>query len=249
MSSSWQRVRLLRASPPAGVSSDRREVFVSSLEQVEQLMRAAEGVGPAARPLPLFYALSQAGRAIAAARLQEPWRLAGHGLSVPGRDADASLLHRIVKPANRPASIGRQDSFSGVAEAVGSDALTRASEFGALWAAIPDLLPPTPQVPSPEPAWRRPLPAFIPDYGGDHLTEGFKDLMSFQLVLAGLPDRLDADQLLAELQEYPTAAGASAMMPTGFSSVVRHYGPTGEPLPTFVWPEIGRMCVAMRFSP
>jgi hypothetical protein len=64
----WQSLRVLRAQPPGGVNSDeRRAVFTAALEQSEQLMRAARDVGYAARPLPLFYSLSQAGRAIAAA--------------------------------------------------------------------------------------------------------------------------------------------------------------------------------------
>lgn len=209
-------------------------------------MRAAADVGAAARPLPLFYALSQAGRAIAAARVRAPWRLAGHGLRMPGDDADRTLLKRVVKPAKRPTS-GRCHSFSAVAEAIGSDALSRPAQLGALWAAIPDLLPPTPQVPLAEPGWRRPLRALLPDFGDDHLAESVADMMPFQLLLSGLPDGLDPEQLLAELQEYPTAAGAAVMTPRGNqpdplsgSSVLHHYGPTGERLPTFVWPDVGR---------
>ena len=77
--SAWQSIRLLRARPPVPVTGERLGVFVSALEQAEQLMRAARDVGPAARPLPLFYALSQAGRAITAAKLLQefvadvPW--------------------------------------------------------------------------------------------------------------------------------------------------------------------------------
>jgi hypothetical protein len=47
-------------------------VFVSALEQSERLMWAAADVDPSASPLLLFYAVSQAGRAIAAARLDGP---------------------------------------------------------------------------------------------------------------------------------------------------------------------------------
>jgi hypothetical protein len=69
----WQRIRVLRARPPARIEGERAGVFISALEQAEQLMRAAADVGPAARALPLFYAISQAGRAIAAARLPDRW--------------------------------------------------------------------------------------------------------------------------------------------------------------------------------
>ncbi len=82
--STWQDIRILRANPPPLVSPERAGVFASSLERAEQLMKAASNVGHAARPLPLFYALSQAGRAIAAARLADNWRLSGHGLQARG---------------------------------------------------------------------------------------------------------------------------------------------------------------------
>ncbi|MGO9899681.1 MAG: YaaC family protein [Solirubrobacteraceae bacterium] len=93
--SAWQHIRLLRACPPGEAIGERAAVFASALEQSEQLMRAAEVVGPAARPLPLFYALSQAGRAIAAVHLPDPgWRLAGHGLSARPQDGVSDLLRR-----------------------------------------------------------------------------------------------------------------------------------------------------------
>jgi hypothetical protein len=52
-------LRLLRGSrakPPHRATEDplRRGIYGASLEQFEQLLRAAEAVGPAARPLPLF---------------------------------------------------------------------------------------------------------------------------------------------------------------------------------------------------
>jgi hypothetical protein len=55
-------------------------VFGAALQQFEELMDAAASVGYAARPLPLFYAISQAGRAIAAVHADDPWELSGHGL-------------------------------------------------------------------------------------------------------------------------------------------------------------------------
>jgi hypothetical protein len=70
--------------PPgaAGGNSERTAVFQSALEQAEQLAKAASEVGYAARPLLLYYALNQAARAVAAARIEGPaWRIDGHGLS------------------------------------------------------------------------------------------------------------------------------------------------------------------------
>lgn len=79
-------------------------------------MQAAKQVGAAARPLPLFYALSEAGRAVAAARADEPWQLRGHGLGL--KDEGQPLLNRQIGPA------GKSDaSFRRVAQTIGSDVL------------------------------------------------------------------------------------------------------------------------------
>ncbi|MCQ8195061.1 YaaC family protein [Streptomyces rugosispiralis] len=53
------------------------------------MFRAAAVVGPATRPLQVFYGLSQAGRAIAAAAVtlkSEDWRLVTHGIKTTGFD-------------------------------------------------------------------------------------------------------------------------------------------------------------------
>ncbi|KWT61853.1 hypothetical protein ADL21_11245 [Streptomyces albus subsp. albus] len=83
----WGQLRSTRWSPPPAAASDqpRRKTYVSALEQAEQLFRASAAVGPATRPLLLFYGLSQAGRAIAAAAASaEEWELNGHGISQKG---------------------------------------------------------------------------------------------------------------------------------------------------------------------
>ncbi|MFI1259259.1 YaaC family protein [Streptomyces netropsis] len=84
----WERLRASRWEPPgrAGGGS-RRKTFASALEQAEQMFRAAVVVGPSTRPLQVFYGLSQAGRAIAAAAWQlkgEGWRLESHGIKATG---------------------------------------------------------------------------------------------------------------------------------------------------------------------
>src|SRR5581483_7898136 len=80
------KIRAMRAMPPgrAADDSDRRGVFSAALGQFDELLDAAAAVGPASRPLPLYYALNQAGRAIAAARQQphRAWRPRVHGLMV-----------------------------------------------------------------------------------------------------------------------------------------------------------------------
>jgi YaaC-like protein len=96
------------------------------------LAEAAAVAGYAAKPLPLFYALSQAGRAIAASRLARTWRLQGHGLTV--RDQAEGVLASKVEQNG-----GQNASFPAVAAALGSAGLAGSCELGALWAANPDL--------------------------------------------------------------------------------------------------------------
>jgi hypothetical protein len=102
----WRALRGLRADPPGAAASDkdREKTFQTALEQVQQLMEAAEDAGHATRPIQVFYALSQAGRAIAAVSTRLPstrqipdrsnpgamvstpvdWKLKGHGITAPG---------------------------------------------------------------------------------------------------------------------------------------------------------------------
>lgn len=130
----WSRLRATRAAPPgrATATEARRRTYTAAMEQFEELMRAAEQVGPPARPLPLFYALSQAGRAVAAAHADEPWQLRGHGLQL--KDEGRPLLDRHVSAEGGPAT-----SFRRVAEATGSGFLAQPVTFSALCASLPDL--------------------------------------------------------------------------------------------------------------
>jgi hypothetical protein len=78
-------LRALRFAPPgfAGRGA-RRQVFQAALDQCEQFLVAAHGAGYATRPVQLFYALSQAGRAIVAASPRignQSWQVTGHGIS------------------------------------------------------------------------------------------------------------------------------------------------------------------------
>ena len=77
--------------------------------------------------------LSQAGRAIAAARLPDEWTLRRHGISA-STDADQCVLDTTVGPNG-----GDQTSFAGVARALNSPSLAGPVTLGALWAANPDL--------------------------------------------------------------------------------------------------------------
>ena len=137
-----RNLRGTRAQPPARAADDeyRRALYGAGLEQFEQLLRAAEVVNVSARPLLLFYALSQAGRAIVAARGEDP-DIDGHGLTEDrARPAPGDLLRRRVKRV--PSRNGR-DAFGAVARATGSPDLIEGVELGALWASLPQtyLLP------------------------------------------------------------------------------------------------------------
>jgi hypothetical protein len=80
--------------------------------------------------------LSQAGRAIAAARLDGELRLKGHGLESINLDAE-DLCKVRVKP--NPTRNERPDSFSGVCRATRADRLQGSSTVGELWASLPGL--------------------------------------------------------------------------------------------------------------
>ena len=142
-----RNIRGTRANPPGIAAEDpeRRAIYGAALEQFEQLLNASRGTPPPARPLPLFYALSQAGRAIVAARGDSP-RIDGHGLSQDRQQPQPSeLLHRKIK---RTPSRSGTDAFGAVSRAIGSPDIQGAIEIGALWVALPG----THRVP--EDAWR-----------------------------------------------------------------------------------------------
>ncbi|WP_024876840.1 YaaC family protein [Saccharomonospora piscinae] len=90
----WEQLRATRWNPPApaATTDERRATYVFALEQAEQMFRAATTVGPATRPLLVFYGLSQAGRAIMAAASSigsgDAWKLNGHGISSVALDGN-----------------------------------------------------------------------------------------------------------------------------------------------------------------
>jgi hypothetical protein len=98
----WDLIRLSRSAPFGRANKNKATAatYQAALQQFEELMIAARSTGPAGRPLLLFYALSQAGRAVVAAKdgkgTHEPW------LGVDGPPAD--ILATEVRPAKvRPA--------------------------------------------------------------------------------------------------------------------------------------------------
>jgi hypothetical protein len=124
-----------RADPPGRARSEpaRRQIYSAALQQFEELLAASCAVGPASRPLPLFYALSQAGRAIVAAYGREP-HITAHGLAEDRRVESDDLLHRRVSRVPRKDGT---DAFGAVARVTSSGDLKDGAELGALWAALP----------------------------------------------------------------------------------------------------------------
>jgi hypothetical protein len=151
----WRELRALRANPPGFASSGaRRAVFGAALQQSQELMTSAQTSGPASKPLALFYALSQAGRAVAAAHAaeDEPWQISGHGLAIAGK-AD-NIGHSLITPTP---SKRRSDAYGVVARAIGSAVLESPVTLSTLWAAIPELMAHT-AIPS---GAQRPLPLAV----------------------------------------------------------------------------------------
>lgn len=85
MVGAWDALRASRWKPPGAAirPADRKLTYQTALEQSEELFAAARQVSPKARPVLVFYGLSQAGRAIAAAACKaykHDWKLDGHGI-------------------------------------------------------------------------------------------------------------------------------------------------------------------------
>jgi hypothetical protein len=138
-SPTWEWLRSTRSDPPAAAtaSSDRRETYTFALEQAEQMFRAAAVVGPATRPLLIFYGLSQAGRAIAAAATAatgDSWRLKGHGLRCP------SLTGPLADVTAVADSAGSKGSFVRLSELLSSRLWEKggAPPMSELWDNLPE---------------------------------------------------------------------------------------------------------------
>lgn len=153
----------MRADPPGAAAGDapialegRRAVFSAALEQSEQLFAAAAAADHGIRPMLLFYGLSQAGRAIAAAAnsLEDGWRPSAHGLTCGGsavRGAQHLADLRVWASGNQPRP-GRRPTrdqedgagaFGILCDVLESpnwqDSSTESVSLGALFAAHPEL--------------------------------------------------------------------------------------------------------------
>ncbi len=125
----WRSLRRRRATPPGSAtdSSDRKATFSSALEQFEHQFRAATSVDYDSRARNLYYGISQAGRAVAAAATslgQNDWTLRGHGLRCLNLDSVTMDVDTVgVKPHGKPntsfqrLSLALSSSFARVGDA------------------------------------------------------------------------------------------------------------------------------------
>ena len=110
-----------------------------ALEQAEQMFRAAAGTGVATRPLLVFYGLSQAGRAIAAAAAAagpDGWELDGHGIQCIAQ----TLRGPLPKVQIQAGKEGSKGSFVRLSELLGSPLWPRGEPLTLrlLWDLLPD---------------------------------------------------------------------------------------------------------------
>jgi hypothetical protein len=138
----WDTLRATRWDPPGSASRDaeRRRTYVFGLEQAQQMFRAAAVVGPATRPLLIFYGLSQAGRAIAAAassiKTGDGWRLEGHGI----RSAPDSLRGPLPEIRVEAGRAGSKGSFVTLSRLLGSQLWDKSVPvtLNTLWDILPE---------------------------------------------------------------------------------------------------------------
>lgn len=189
-------IRASRAAPPGlAEQSERRLVYSSALVQFEELMVAARAASPQTLPLSLFYALSQAGRAIAAARLEGEWRLQGHGLKSTRLDSPDL---REVRIEAVPSAKGRPDAFSAVSRAIGSEMPTAPLDLEQLWASLPVLEKLLPELEA-----RKPLHAEVMGFG----TSPLEDPTKVRATVAPLEAK-EAESARKALRNYRCGAGA-----------------------------------------
>lgn len=131
----FRNLRALRHDPPGYAKQGaRRTTFQTALEQCEQFLGAAGIAGYATRPVQLFYALSQAGRAIVAASPNvdnQSWRVSGHGLTA---NTSALLAADVTVTATRRGLFPALASALNV-EALASDEPVALRE---LWPLLPE---------------------------------------------------------------------------------------------------------------
>ncbi|MEU1502771.1 YaaC family protein [Streptomyces sp. NPDC005732] len=213
----WERLRASRSDPPARATTGfRRKTYSAALEQAQQLFQAAAAVGPATRPIQVFYGLSQAGRAIAAAAScldGNDWRLESHGIKTTG-------FHRSFSDIEiRTDAPGAKGSFVKVSEVLDSPVWEKDPvRLEDVWDLLPTNL-------------RYPLTTrdrFTPMYV-DEVSVGTHEHSLLSVHVCNIPDRvIDAGtrKALSDfLTTYPTAAQYESYVTTHALSL----GPEAPP--------------------
>jgi hypothetical protein len=195
----WDRLRASRANRPGRATSGARaKTYSTALEQAQQMFRAAEGVGPQTRSLLVFYGLSQAGRAIAAAAVDlkgETWNLVSHGIKATGYDKTFAEIEL------RTDGAGSAGSFVRLSELLQSPIWPKvtAIQLGDVWDSLPLDMPYTlsKRIRTP------------PLYAGVVTGETPQPLLSVNV--EGFPDRVvdayEGSALVAYLTYYPGTSG------------------------------------------
>jgi len=168
------------------------------MTQFEEQFAAAKAVTAATRPVNLYYGLTQAGMAIAAAHAPDPWSFDHHGLHLGDRNPE--LADMLVGPKGA-------GGFQKVATATGSPLITAPVSLGTLWASLPDLVE---AGALPGAAWRIPLALFA-----DTLTA---TQPRATLYLSGeMPEEHDPwmAAFRAMMADYPSAAGCGIPIEDG----------------------------------
>lgn len=133
----WEYLQRIRSKPPAAASEgDRSQTFQAALGQFEALFTAATQVSNESRPILLFYGVSQAVRAIAAAApalRNEQYLLRGHGQTV------SNLTHADVRAVT--CQLGKNGALPTLMGLLGMERWQSPVGLGQLWAAVPGLDP------------------------------------------------------------------------------------------------------------
>jgi hypothetical protein len=235
MQGAANRLRATRASPPGMASADgiRRDTYGAALQQFDELMTAAAAIGPMSRPLPVYYAVLQAGKAIGAAWSDRDPPVGGHGLTEvrPAKGSGeceppewhCDILRFRVKPHGRDPGV-----FAAVSAALGAPRLTAGVELGALWSALPEVTPP-PDASS----WLQALPVHPHIYDAEvpkFMSSAYRGFVCFR----GHPAPQTAAEINGLLARYPDGADARAVTYGGEPMVY----PTAHGLGFSVsWPE------------
>lgn len=133
----WEYLQRIRSKQPAAASEgDRSQTFQAALGQFEALFTAARQVSNESRPILLFYGVSQAVRAVAAAApalRNEQYLLRGHGQKV------SDLTQKDVRALT--CKLEKTGSLPTLMDLLGMERWQSPVGLGQLWAAIPGLDP------------------------------------------------------------------------------------------------------------